>query len=103
MKTLVELSYEAFAQQYGNFANSIVEGQKYKLLQYNGVNFIELGKCVLSEFSPGTYFNDGISHRYIKFEKNNESAELDNIRYQTELQWWGSDTNIKLNIYIDKE
>jgi hypothetical protein len=103
MKTLVKLSYEAFAQQYGNFANSIVEGQKYKLLKYDGLNFIALGKCVLSEFSPGNYFNDGISSRHIKFEKNNDSDELDNIRYQNELQWWGSDTNIKLNIYIDEE
>jgi hypothetical protein len=103
MKTFVELSYKAFTQQYGNFANSIIEGQKYKLLQYDGVNFIALGKCVLSEFSPGNYFNDGISWCHIKFEKNNDCPELDNIRYKNELQWRGSDTNIKLNIYIDKE
>jgi hypothetical protein len=103
MKTLVELSYEAFAQQYGNFANSIIEGQKYKLLQHDCVNFIALGKCVSNEFLPGTYFNDGISHRCIKFEKNDDCTELNNIRYQDQLQWWGSDTNIKLNIYIDKE
>ena len=103
MKTLVELSYETIAQKYGNFANSIVEGQEYKLLQHDGVNFIALGKCVLSEFLPGTYFNDGISCRHIKFEKNNDSVELNNIRYQDQLQWWGSDTNIKLNIYVDEE
>jgi len=97
----MELSYREFAKNNGTYTGSIILGKKYKLLSYDGVNFISLGKCTENYFHAGYYANDFNHHHRIKFEKNNDSSELNFIRHNGELQFWGE--SFKINIYLDDD
>ena len=50
MKTLHQLAYEATIQQFGTLASKIQIGKKYKLFEMDGVNTIQLGKCLKHSF-----------------------------------------------------
>jgi len=96
MLSLKNLSLNAAIQHIGTFANEIIVGKKYILLEEDGVNFVPLGKCVKNISSPGYYQNDFIPSCELEFELNNNHPLLKKSLY-------GSEVKSKINVTEVKE
>ena len=96
MLSLKDLSLNASIQQIGTFANEIIVGKKYMLLEEDGVNFVPLGKCIKNVFSPGYYQNDFTPSCELDFELNNNHPLLKKSLY-------GSEVRSKINVMRVKE
>lgn len=104
--SLLLLSYNNISMNCGIHTYNIEVGIKYKLLELDGVNFILLGKCLINEYTPPSYMNDGRDELRLKFEYNNNYFIFKEIfrcaaaNNEYGLHFYG-DGNRKLNIYID--
>jgi hypothetical protein len=94
--SLNDISFNAVIQHIGTFANEIIVGKEYNLLEEDGVNFIPLGKCVKNVFSPGYYQNDFTPSCELAFELNNNHSLLKKSLY-------GSEVRSKINVIEVKE
>ena len=103
MSSLQKIAYNKFASQYGTHSYDIIVGEKYRLLDMDGINWISLGTCLINDYTPPSYMNDGVDILRLRFEFNNNhnifghrSRILNNNEYS--LIFCG-DGNRKLNIY----
>jgi hypothetical protein len=99
MGTLQKLSYDMVTQTYGMTPYEIKENDiEYQLLDVDGVNCIDLGKCVWKHDQTTYHWRDGPSHSVdLRFEKNNDHEAFGNLRNASKdgLTWYYG----KLNIY----
>ena len=96
MLSLKDISLNVVIQHIGTFANEIIVGKKYILLEEDGVNFVPLGKCVKKNSSPGYYQNDFTPSCELEFEMNNNHPLLKKRLY-------GSEVRSKINVREVKE
>jgi hypothetical protein len=75
-RTLEELAYEKIVQQMGTKLTDIKKGKYYKMIERDGVNLLDLGKCIEIECECPSYFNDGTGHISFTFEKHNDNKFL---------------------------
>jgi hypothetical protein len=75
---LNDIAYEKTGETYGLTGDEIVKDgiTNYKLLEKDGVNFIDLGKVVSKTQITPSYHNDGANYYIIKFEKENDNLLL---------------------------
>jgi hypothetical protein len=76
VKTLEDLAYAKVVQQMGTLSSKITEGKCYKMIEKDGINLLDLGKCIEIEYVSPSYFNDGTGHISFTFEKNNDNKLL---------------------------
>ena len=83
---LNDIAYEKTGETYGLTCDEIVKDgiTNYKLLEKDGVNFIDLGKVVSKTQITPSYHNDGANYYIIKFEKENEK-EKDNLLLNSQI------------------
>ena len=76
VKKLEDLAYDKVVEQIGTKVTNIKQGKFYKMIEKDGVNLLELGKCIKIECECPSYFNDGTGHISFTFEKNNDNKLL---------------------------
>ena len=76
VKTLEDLAYEVWVQQRGTKVINVMEGAFYKMIEKDGINLLDLGKCIKMECECPGYFNDGCGYITFTFEKNNDNKLL---------------------------
>ncbi len=69
VKTLEDLAYEVWVQQRGTKVINVKEGAFYKMIERDGINLLDLGKCIKIECKCPCYFNDGCGYITFTFEK----------------------------------
>jgi hypothetical protein len=74
--SLMYLAYNIVVETYGTLLNDIKVGEKYILIDNDGVNYIQLGKCLENNFSPRYFANDFTHSRKLCFELNNDHPLL---------------------------
>jgi len=75
-QSLISLAYKVVVETYGTLLTDIKVGEKYILLDNDGVNYIQLGKCLENNFTPGHFANDFTHSRKLCFELNNDHPLL---------------------------
>jgi hypothetical protein len=76
MQTLQELSYAVLVQNIGTPVSKIKENKSYKMIEKDGLNYVDLGKCIKIDLEYPCYMNDGIGKIHLTFEKNNDHPHL---------------------------
>lgn len=74
--TLEELAYKAVVETIGTIASKVKEGKYYKMIERNGVDLLDLGKCIKVVHVYPSYYNDGMGQIHFIFEKNNGNKLL---------------------------
>jgi hypothetical protein len=96
---LNDIAYEKTGETYGLTCDEIVKDgiTNYKLLEKDGVNFIDLGKVVSKTQITPSYHNDGANYYIIKFEKEKDNLLLNSQIMRLSLYERGPK---RVNIYI---
>ena len=81
MKTLQDLSYAVLVQQKGTRVLDVKQGKLYKMIEKDGFNYTDLGKCIKIERIFPDFMNDGVGQIHLTFEKNNDHPDLMNHFY----------------------
>ncbi len=76
MQTLQELSYAMLVKQIGTRPLDVKEGSSYKMIEKDGFNYVDLGKCIKIDVDYPCYMNDGTGKIRFTFEKNNDHPDL---------------------------
>ena len=79
--TLEELTYKSIVKTMGTEASKVKEEKYYKMIEMDGVNLLDLGKCIKVYRVNPSYGNDGIGQIHFIFEKNNDNKVLWNSLY----------------------
>ena len=90
--TLEELAYKAVVKAMGTPAADVREGKYYKMIEKDGINLLDLGKCIKVEQVFPSYGNDGMGQIHFTFEKNNDNKLLWKSLYGQTI--FGVNTNV---------
>jgi hypothetical protein len=74
--TLEELAYKTIVETIGTKVTDVKEGKFYKMIEKDGINLLDLGKCIIIDCECPSYFNDGMGYITFRFEKNNDNNLL---------------------------
>ena len=74
--TLEELAYKTIVETIGTKVTDVKEGKFYKMIEKDGINLLDLGKCIIIDCESPSYFNDGMGYITFRFEKNNDNNLL---------------------------
>ena len=74
--TLEELAYKTVVETIGTKVTDVKEGKFYEMIEKDGINLLDLGKCIKIDCECPSFFNDGMGHISFTFEKNNDNKLL---------------------------
>ena len=81
MSTLQKQAYDTLAQRYGMLPSDIIKNSiEYQLLDLDGVNCIDLGKCIETIETTYHWHEGPMYSGNVRFEQNNDHDAFGNLR-----------------------
>lgn len=79
--TLQDLSYTALIDHIGIKVLDVKKDKLYKMIEKDGINVLDLGRCINIQIIWPCWLNDGLGQIHFTFEKNNDNPHLLNHFY----------------------
>lgn len=74
--SLQDLSYAVLVRHIGTPVLNVKTDKSYKMIEKDGVNYLDLGRCINVFSIYPSWLNDGIGQIHLTFEKNNDHPHL---------------------------